>query len=68
MMRVDVHHHFLPPAHVANEARRVKNAHATPQAQLAGWSPQRALDIRMKTESILQSPRSRHRAYGSGIQ
>lgn len=45
MMRIDVHHHFLPPAHVADEARRVKNAHATPQERLAGWSPQRALDV-----------------------
>lgn len=44
-MRIDVHHHFLPPAHVAQESRRIKNAHATPQARLANWSPQRALDV-----------------------
>jgi predicted TIM-barrel fold metal-dependent hydrolase len=44
-MRIDVHHHFLPPAHVAQESRRVKNAHATPQERLANWSPQQALDV-----------------------
>jgi predicted TIM-barrel fold metal-dependent hydrolase len=44
-MRIDLHHHFLPPDHVAREARRIKNAHATPQERLANWSPQRALDV-----------------------
>jgi predicted TIM-barrel fold metal-dependent hydrolase len=44
-MRIDIHHHFLPPAHMAQESRRVKNAHATPQERLANWSPQQALDV-----------------------
>ncbi|MDB5648923.1 MAG: metal-dependent hydrolase [Hyphomicrobiales bacterium] len=43
-MKIDIHHHFLPPAHVVQESRRVKKAHATPQERLANWSPQRALD------------------------
>ncbi len=43
--RIDVHHHFLPPEHMAREARRVQKAHALPRAELLSWSPQRALDI-----------------------
>ena len=44
-MRIDMHHHFLPPAHVARESLRIKKAHAAPQERLANWSPQRALAV-----------------------
>lgn len=43
-MRIDMHHHFLPPEHVARETFRIKKAHAAPQERFAHWSPQRALD------------------------
>ena len=42
--RIDVHHHFLPPKHMAREAKRLTRAHSMPSQQLLSWSPQRALD------------------------
>jgi predicted TIM-barrel fold metal-dependent hydrolase len=44
-MRIDMHHHFLPPAHVERESRRIKKAHAAPPERLANWSPQTALAV-----------------------
>ena len=43
--RIDVHHHFLPPEHMAAEALRVEMAHALPRQKLLSWTPQRAIDI-----------------------
>ncbi len=45
LSRIDMHHHFLPRAHMAAEALRVEKAHAMPQQKLLSWTPQQALDI-----------------------
>lgn len=42
--RIDVHHHFLPPEHMREEAKRVTLAHGMPENQLLAWSPQISLD------------------------
>ncbi len=43
--RIDVHHHFLPPGHMAEEAKRVEGAHAMPRGKLLSWTPRHAIDI-----------------------
>ncbi len=45
LFRIDVHHHFMPPAHMAREAARGRGAHAMPRADMLSWTPQRALDV-----------------------
>ncbi len=42
---IDIHHHFLPPEHMAEENVRLGKAHALPTDQLLSWTGQRAIDI-----------------------
>lgn len=42
--RIDVHHHFLPPAHMKEEATRASMAHSMPENALMSWSPELAID------------------------
>ncbi|MDB5570837.1 MAG: TIM-barrel fold metal-dependent hydrolase [Hyphomicrobiales bacterium] len=42
---IDIHHHFLPPEHMAEDNVRLGRAHALPNEQLLSWSGQRAIDI-----------------------
>jgi 6-methylsalicylate decarboxylase len=44
--RIDVHHHFMPPAHIAREeAGKASPGHNLSPSQMAAWSPAKAIDI-----------------------
>jgi predicted TIM-barrel fold metal-dependent hydrolase len=45
-MRVDVHHHFMPPKHIMREHERGGGfGHNLTPAQISSWSPQKAIEI-----------------------
>jgi predicted TIM-barrel fold metal-dependent hydrolase len=44
--RIDVHHHFMPPAYMKEEHERISFAHgAVSTNQMLSWTPQQSLDI-----------------------
>lgn len=43
--RIDIHHHFLPPEHMAEEHARIRMDHSMPASQLLNWTPQFAIDV-----------------------
>jgi len=44
--RIDMHHHFMPPAHIAREHEQARGfGHNLNAAQMAAWSPERAIEI-----------------------
>ena len=44
--RIDVHHHFLPPAYMKEEHERINFGHgAVPSAQILSWTPARSLEV-----------------------
>jgi 6-methylsalicylate decarboxylase len=44
-VRVDVHHHFLPPKYIREEhERNASYSHNRPASQMAEWTPQQALE------------------------
>ncbi|HUI14795.1 MAG TPA: hypothetical protein VL048_15160 [Xanthobacteraceae bacterium] len=44
--RIDVHHHFLPPAYMKEEHARLNFAHgAVSTNQLLTWTPRQSLDV-----------------------
>ncbi len=44
--RIDMHHHFLPPAYIKEEHERINFGHGAVSAnQLLSWSPTQSLDI-----------------------
>ena len=43
--RIDVHHHFLPPAYMKEEQERVNFGHSIPPTQMRSWSVNESLDV-----------------------
>jgi 6-methylsalicylate decarboxylase len=44
--RIDVHHHFLPPAYMKEEHERISFGHGNmPATQLLSWTPSQSLEI-----------------------
>jgi 6-methylsalicylate decarboxylase len=43
--RIDVHHHFLPPAYMQEEEERVNFGHSIPASQMRAWSVSESLDV-----------------------
>ncbi len=44
--RIDVHHHFLPPAYIKEEHERINFGHGSVSAnQLLSWSPTQSLEL-----------------------
>lgn len=44
--RIDVHHHFMPPAYMKEEHERLNFAHGAVSAnQLLSWTPRQSLDV-----------------------
>src|SRR5215475_10866234 len=43
--RIDVHHHFLPPAYMQEEQERINFGHSIPASQLRSWSVSESLDV-----------------------
>ena len=44
MKRIDIHHHFLPPAYVAKARERIAAVAGEFAEQVLAWTPQRSLD------------------------
>jgi 6-methylsalicylate decarboxylase len=42
--RIDVHHHFLPPAYMKEEQERINFGHSIPASQMRAWSVTESLD------------------------
>src|SRR5260370_25304216 len=43
--RIDVHHHFLPPAYMREEQERINFGHSIPASQMRAWSVTESLDV-----------------------
>src|SRR5258708_32143358 len=43
--RIDVHHHFLPPAYMKEEQERINFGHSIPASQMRSWSVTESLDV-----------------------
>jgi 6-methylsalicylate decarboxylase len=43
--RIDVHHHFLPPAYMQEEQERINFGHSIPASQMRTWSVRESLDV-----------------------
>lgn len=44
--RIDIHHHFMPPEHIAREHAAARGfGHNLTPSQIATWSPARALEV-----------------------
>ena len=44
--RIDVHHHFMPPAYMKEEHERLNFSHgAVSASQLLSWTPRQSLDV-----------------------
>ena len=44
--RIDIHHHFMPPEHIAREHAAARGfGHNLTPSQIASWSPARALEV-----------------------
>ena len=43
--RIDIHHHFMPPAYIKEEHDRLNFAHNLPPSALMAWTPQRTLEL-----------------------
>ncbi len=43
--RIDVHHHFLPPAYMKEEQERINFGHSIPASQMRSWSVAESLDV-----------------------
>jgi 6-methylsalicylate decarboxylase len=43
--RIDVHHHFLPPAYMQEEQERINFGHSIPASQMRTWSVSESLDV-----------------------
>ena len=43
-MRIDIHHHFLPPQYMKEEHDRLNFGHNLTADQLMAWTPRKALD------------------------
>jgi 6-methylsalicylate decarboxylase len=43
--RIDVHHHFLPPAYMKEEHERINFGHSVPASQMVAWSPSQSLEV-----------------------
>jgi len=43
--RIDVHHHFLPPAYMKEEQERTNFGHSIPASQMRSWSVTESLDV-----------------------
>jgi hypothetical protein len=43
--RIDVHHHFLPPAYMQEEEERINFGHSIPASQMRTWSVSQSLDV-----------------------
>src|SRR5215469_5993944 len=43
--RIDVHHHFLPPAYMKEEQERINFGHSIPATQMRSWSVKESLDV-----------------------
>lgn len=43
--RIDVHHHFLPPAYMKEEQERINFGHSIPASQMRAWSVTESLDV-----------------------
>src|SRR5262249_50272497 len=43
--RIDVHHHFLPPAYMMEEQERINFGHTLPASQMRSWSVSESLDV-----------------------
>src|SRR5499427_4630213 len=43
--RIDVHHHFLPPAYMKEEQERINFGHSIPPTQMRSWSVNESLDV-----------------------
>src|SRR5215471_17150015 len=43
--RVDVHHHFLPPAYMKEEQERINFGHSVSASQMRSWSVSESLDV-----------------------
>ena len=43
--RIDVHHHFLPPAYMQEEQERISFGHNIPASQMRSWSVRESLDV-----------------------
>jgi 6-methylsalicylate decarboxylase len=43
--RIDVHHHFLPPAYMQEEQERINFGHSIPASQMRAWSVRESLDV-----------------------
>src|SRR5258706_16282209 len=46
--RIDVHHHFLPPAYMKEEQERVNFGHSIPPSQMLAWSVTKPLDMMLR--------------------
>src|SRR5215468_5559194 len=43
--RIDVHHHFLPPAYMKEEQERINFGHSIPASQMRAWSVSESLGV-----------------------